>query len=54
MAIPGTGLGLAIVAAIMDIHHGQLTLDSAEGEGTTITLHFPRASASIESITYRQ
>ena len=50
MAIPGTGLGLAIVAAIMDIHHGQLTLDSAEGEGTTITLHFPRASASIGAL----
>jgi signal transduction histidine kinase len=50
MAIPGTGLGLAIVAAIMDIHHGQLTLDSAEGDGTTITLHFPRAPATIEAL----
>jgi two-component system phosphate regulon sensor histidine kinase PhoR len=47
MAIPGTGLGLAIVAAIMDVHHGQFTLDSAEGEGTTITLHFPLAAARI-------
>ena len=47
MAIPGTGLGLAIVAAIMDVHHGQFTLDSAEGEGTTITLHFPLASARV-------
>jgi signal transduction histidine kinase len=42
-AIPGTGLGLAIVQAIVDIHHGRLALDSTEGEGTTITLRFPRA-----------
>ena len=49
MAIPGTGLGLAIVAAIVDVHHGRLALDSAEGESTTITLHFPRASVRIEA-----
>lgn len=47
MAIPGTGLGLAIVAAIMDVHHGQFALDSAEGEGTAITLQFPLATARI-------
>jgi signal transduction histidine kinase len=47
MAIPGTGLGLAIVAAIIDIHHGQLALDSVEGEGTTITLRLPMASVRI-------
>jgi signal transduction histidine kinase/CHASE3 domain sensor protein len=40
-AIPGTGLGLAIVDAIVEVHHGRLTLDSVEGEGTTITLRFP-------------
>jgi signal transduction histidine kinase/CHASE3 domain sensor protein len=44
-AIPGTGLGLAIVQAIVDIHHGRLSLDSAEGKGTTITISFPRADA---------
>jgi signal transduction histidine kinase len=42
-AIPGTGLGLAIVQAIVEIHHGRLTLDSIEGKGTTITLRFPLA-----------
>jgi signal transduction histidine kinase/CHASE3 domain sensor protein len=47
MAIPGSGLGLAIVAAIMDIHHGRLNLHSAEGDGTTITLHFPLAPARV-------
>jgi signal transduction histidine kinase/CHASE3 domain sensor protein len=45
-AIPGTGLGLAIVQAIVEIHHGRLTLDSIEGKGTTITLHFPQADSA--------
>ena len=49
MAIPGTGLGLAIVAAIVDVHHGRLGLDSAEGRGTTITLYFPMASADVSA-----
>jgi two-component system phosphate regulon sensor histidine kinase PhoR len=50
-AIPGTGLGLAIVEAIVEVHHGRLTLDSVEGEGTTVTLRFPwtRTTASSAS-----
>ncbi|MGH3201611.1 MAG: ATP-binding protein [Streptosporangiaceae bacterium] len=40
-AIPGTGLGLAIVQAIVEVNHGRLTLDSVEGEGTTVTLRLP-------------
>jgi two-component system phosphate regulon sensor histidine kinase PhoR len=51
MAIPGTGLGLAIVAAIMDVHRGGLTLDSAEGKGTTITLRFPLAEARVGTLS---
>lgn len=40
-AIPGTGLGLAIVQAIVEVHHGELDLDSVEGVGTTVTIRFP-------------
>ncbi|MGA8977671.1 MAG: ATP-binding protein [Pedococcus sp.] len=40
-AIPGTGLGLAIVRAIVQGHHGTLTFESAEGEGTTMTIALP-------------
>jgi signal transduction histidine kinase len=43
-AIPGTGLGLPIVAAIIEQHHGTLTVDSREGEGTTFTLRLPLSS----------
>lgn len=41
----GTGLGLAIVKHIMQAHRGQVTLASAEEEGSTFRLHLPRENA---------
>lgn len=49
LAIPGTGLGLAIVAAIVDVHHGRLAVDSVEGVGTTVTMRFPLATADVRA-----
>ncbi len=40
-ATGGTGLGLAIVKHITQQHHAELTLKSAEGIGTEITVTFP-------------
>jgi signal transduction histidine kinase len=37
----GTGLGLSLVKAFMDMHDGDIKLDSEVSNGTTITLHFP-------------
>lgn len=37
----GTGLGLAIVKHIAQVHDATMELDSVEGKGTTITVHFP-------------
>ena len=37
----GTGLGLAIVAAIADVHHARVTLDSTVGRGTRVEVVFP-------------
>jgi signal transduction histidine kinase len=40
-SIPGTGLGLAIVRTIVDNHAGEITIDSQEGEGTTVLVKIP-------------
>ena len=37
----GTGLGLAIVKSIMTLHGGSVSIQSAEGKGTTVVLQFP-------------
>ena len=37
----GTGLGLAIVKKIVDEHGGEVTYDSAPGEGTTFRVRLP-------------
>ncbi len=37
----GTGLGLAIVRHLMEAHGGTVAAESAVGQGTTITVHFP-------------
>jgi signal transduction histidine kinase len=44
----GTGLGLPIVQRIVEAHGGWLGIESAEGVGTTVTLHFPVKKPSSE------
>jgi signal transduction histidine kinase len=37
----GVGLGLSIVRAFVELHGGEILIDSAPGEGTTVTCIFP-------------
>ena len=38
---PGMGLGLYIVKRIVDLHEGQITVESKVGHGTTVTIILP-------------
>ncbi|EDP65930.1 Signal transduction histidine kinase [alpha proteobacterium BAL199] len=38
----GVGLGLPLTKAFVEVHNGQLQLESAIGEGTTITIRLPK------------
>src|SRR5215472_315344 len=42
----GTGLGLAIVYGVVKQHGGHIRVDSRLGQGTEVSLLFPRAAAS--------
>ena len=39
--IPGTGLGLAIVKEIVEIHHGEIRLQSQIDIGTRVEVRLP-------------
>ncbi|RME70001.1 MAG: PAS domain-containing sensor histidine kinase, partial [Verrucomicrobia bacterium] len=43
----GTGLGLSVARSIIAQHNGTITVESTPGEGTTFTIHLPRANKDI-------
>ncbi|MEL6861842.1 MAG: HAMP domain-containing sensor histidine kinase, partial [Pseudomonadota bacterium] len=40
----GTGLGLALVHSLVELHGGQVKIETALGQGTTVTVRLPAAS----------
>lgn len=40
-SIPGTGLGLSICKTIIESHHGEMSVESTYGQGTTFTITLP-------------
>jgi PAS domain S-box-containing protein len=49
--LPGTGLGLVLVKRCVELHGGKLQLQSALGEGTTVTITLPVFGANHEKDT---
>ena len=49
--VPGTGLGLAIVREIVWAHQGEVSVDSAIGEGTTVRITLPVHQRVVEAST---
>jgi signal transduction histidine kinase len=43
----GVGIGLSIVRSFVELHDGRVLIDSAPGEGTTVTCIFPARSAKL-------
>jgi two-component system cell cycle sensor histidine kinase/response regulator CckA len=44
----GTGMGLASVFGTVKLHHGAITLTSAQGHGTTFHLYFPISDQEVD------
>jgi len=46
----GTGLGLSLVKALTELHQGQMTIVSALGDGTTVTLSIPDGDSETDAL----
>ena len=46
----GAGLGLSLVKSLVDLHHGDMRLESEPGRGTRVTVRFPENPVTVPAI----
>ena len=44
----GTGIGLALVKELVELHHGEISVESGEGEGSCFTIQIPLDEQSCQ------
>lgn len=50
-AAAGTGIGMTVVAALVQAHNGDIEVSSHPGQGTEITITFPRSVAGTSELS---
>lgn len=53
-AVGGTGIGLSLVKAYVDLHHGDIRVESNEGEGTRFFISLPAAQSDYDPAKDRE
>lgn len=53
-AVGGTGIGLSLVKACVDLHHGDIRVESNEGEGTRFFISLPAAQPGYDPAKDRE
>ena len=46
----GAGLGLSLVKSLVDLHHGDMRLESEPGRGTRVTVRFPENPVTVPAM----
>lgn len=53
-AVGGTGIGLSLVKVYVDLHHGDIRVESNEGEGTRFFISLPAAQSGYDPAKDRE